>query len=168
MILLLILAGVAINFALGENGILKGTETAVDKYQNKAEQEQNELAKIDDYIQNGRSTNENANKYSTDEQVIGTWIDGKPLYRKVITSSIGLTYGTILIENVDTMVNQYGSQRYNPTGEPFHFPIIYGSDILRGILNTSNQIYLHANGKYNLTTSIGDIKWVFEYTKITD
>ena len=23
-------------------------------------------------------------KYSTDEQVIGTWIDGKPLYRKVI------------------------------------------------------------------------------------
>ncbi len=38
----------------GENGILKGAETAVDKYQNKAEQEQNELAKIDDYIQNSR------------------------------------------------------------------------------------------------------------------
>ena len=24
------------------------------------------------------------NNYSTEEQVIGTWIDGKPLYRKVI------------------------------------------------------------------------------------
>ena len=54
--MLLILAGVAINFALGENGILKGAEYAVDKYQNKAEQEQNELAQIDDYIQNGRET----------------------------------------------------------------------------------------------------------------
>ncbi len=40
----------------GDNGILKGAEYAVDKYQNKAEQEQNELAKIDDYIQNGRET----------------------------------------------------------------------------------------------------------------
>ncbi len=38
----------------GENGILKGAEYATDKYENKAEQEQNELAKIDDYIQNGR------------------------------------------------------------------------------------------------------------------
>ncbi len=40
----------------GDNGILRGAEYAVDKYQNKAEQEQNELAKIDDYIQNGRET----------------------------------------------------------------------------------------------------------------
>ena len=56
VILLLILAGVAINFALGDNGILKVAEYATDKYQNKVEQEQNELAKIDDYIQNGRET----------------------------------------------------------------------------------------------------------------
>ncbi len=41
----------------GNNGILKGAETVVDKYQNKVEQEQNELAKIDDYIQNGREGN---------------------------------------------------------------------------------------------------------------
>ena len=54
VILLLILVGVAINFALGENGILRGAEYAVDKYQNKAEQEQNELAKIDDYIKGNR------------------------------------------------------------------------------------------------------------------
>ncbi len=126
----------------GENGILKSAEYAVDKYQNKAEQEQNELAKIDDYIQNGRASNEKVNNYSTNEQVIGTWIDGKPLYRKVITSPIGLTSGTVLIENVDTMVNQYGSQTWNDSGEPFHFPIISGSDSLRPILNSLNQIYL--------------------------
>lgn len=30
---------------------------------------------------------ENAQVYSQEEQVIGTWIDGKPLYRKIITGS---------------------------------------------------------------------------------
>ena len=30
---------------------------------------------------------DNTNTYSTDEKVVGTWIDGKPLYRKVITLS---------------------------------------------------------------------------------
>ncbi len=68
----------------GNNGILKGAEYATDKYQNKAEQEQNELAKIDDYIQNGRANNENANKYSENEQIIGTWIDGKTIYQKTV------------------------------------------------------------------------------------
>ncbi len=66
VILLLILAGVAINFALGENGILKGAEYAVDKYQNKAEQEQNELAKVDDYIQGNRQT-EKVTNYNISE-----------------------------------------------------------------------------------------------------
>ena len=30
----------------------------------------------------------NINKYSTEEQVIGKWIDGKPLYRKIISHTI--------------------------------------------------------------------------------
>ena len=30
---------------------------------------------------------ENFSIYSTNEQVIGTWIDGKPIYRKVVTLS---------------------------------------------------------------------------------
>ena len=29
----------------------------------------------------------NFNKYSTTEEVIGTWIDGKPIYRKVIQTT---------------------------------------------------------------------------------
>ncbi len=80
----------------GDNGILKGAETAVDKYENKAEQEQNELAKIDDYIQNGRATENNINEYSTTEQVVGKWIDGKKVYRKIIPISSGISSrGTI-------------------------------------------------------------------------
>ncbi len=101
VILLLILAGVAINFALGDNGILRGAEYATDKYQNKAEQEQNELAKIDDYIQNGRATVtiskeeyeklKKANTYTTDEVEIGTWIDGKIIYRRIISLPSGIS-----------------------------------------------------------------------------
>lgn len=31
-------------------------------------------------------------KYSTEEQVVGTWIDGKPLYRKVLQTTLNGTY----------------------------------------------------------------------------
>ena len=44
--------GVAINFALGENGILKSAEYAVDKYQNKAEQENKTLGNYENTIEN--------------------------------------------------------------------------------------------------------------------
>lgn len=36
----------------------------------------------------------NNNTYSTDEQVVGTWIDGKPLYRKVVTIS-NITFNAV-------------------------------------------------------------------------
>ncbi len=121
MILLLILAGVAINFAVGENGILQSAEYAVDKYENKAEQEQNELAKIDDYIENGRETVtiskeeydilKNANTYSEEETKIGTWTNGKTIYRKIIElPKLNRGTDTIIgtIENVDCLIKSYG------------------------------------------------------------
>ena len=44
-----------------------------------------------------------ANTYSTNEQVIGTWIDGKPLYRKVINlnNPICTIEGTFADANTD-------------------------------------------------------------------
>ena len=41
--------------------------------------------------------------YSTDEQVVGTWIDGKPIYRKVIYFS-SLTSISNTIPNMETVV----------------------------------------------------------------
>ena len=51
-------------------------------------------------------------KYSTDEQVIGTWIDGKPLYRKTIISNFEVPFVTQVtsydirhnISNIDKVV----------------------------------------------------------------
>ena len=51
IILLLILAGVAINFALGDNGILRGAEYAVDKYKESADEEQSALDEFLEYIE---------------------------------------------------------------------------------------------------------------------
>ena len=44
----------------------------------------------------------NENNYSTGEQIIGTWINGKPLYRKVIESTMptATTDGTAVAKNI--------------------------------------------------------------------
>ena len=53
----------------------------------------------------------NLDVYSTEETIIGTWIDGKPIYRKVI--DVGSGSGDFThphaISNLDTVVNAYGS-----------------------------------------------------------
>lgn len=46
----------------------------------------------------------NIGKYSTDEIRIGTWIDGKPLYRKVINNPYTCTSG------VDFVVSEFSSE----------------------------------------------------------
>ena len=50
------------------------------------------------------------NDYSTEEQIIGTWVDGKPLYQKVteFSSVKTITNGTqlpVLAENVECIIN---------------------------------------------------------------
>ena len=48
------------------------------------------------------------NDYSTDEQIIGTWIDGKPLYQKTFeVNSLGSGTKTIAhgISNIGTIVD---------------------------------------------------------------
>ena len=51
--------------------------------------------------------------YSTEEQVVGTWIDGKPIYRKVIdcgalpnATAKEIPHG---ITNLDMIINMYGT-----------------------------------------------------------
>lgn len=52
----------------------------------------------------------NKHTYSTEEQVIGTWIDGKPIYRKVIYSTINKS-GTVSVQhgiaNLGIVTNMY-------------------------------------------------------------
>ena len=58
MIVLIILAGVSINFIFGKEGIFTKTQTAVETYQNAQNEEEIQIAKysneIDRYVEGGR------------------------------------------------------------------------------------------------------------------
>lgn len=106
------------------------------------------------------------NDYSTDEICIGKWIDGKPLYRKVIVSETIPTQGTVVVQNADTLVNQYGSMKYIPNDQQFNFPFNDGINQIRLMLNnSSHEIFLVASGDYINYSYVGKAKFVVEYTK---
>jgi len=84
IIILIILAGVAISLSLGENGIFSKAKWATQSYANEQAKEETQIAEmeneINEYIQGGRSEKEL--QYSLNEQLVGRWITGKPLYQK--------------------------------------------------------------------------------------
>lgn len=110
------------------------------------------------------------NEYSTEEQVIGKWIDGKPLYRKVISSNFASTVnsqktiGTIKDFNV---IVKFEGYFINPTNDRFYpFPFaLNDEDISVNFYKVTGEIfevhnYSYANNLYCYA--------VVEYTKTTD
>ena len=85
IIILLILAGISIS-ALTQTGLFGKAKQAEQKSKDVQEQENLTLAdyenKIDSTINGNREKNNN-NQYSLEEKAIGTWIDGKTIYKKV-------------------------------------------------------------------------------------
>ena len=97
--------------------------------------------------------------YSTNETVVGTWIDGKPIYRKVVTLSttktidmngISISHG---ISNINIPIDCKG---INNTACAV-------SDLFW--VNTKNSI----SGTFYNAEGFEGVKFlVFEYTKTTD
>ncbi len=161
----------------GDNGILKSAEYAVNKYENAQKTENKNIDdisnEIDNIIKNSTTVgtrNENANNYSTDEQVIGTWIDGKKLYRKVYKATTPSTSeSTAIVDiselNVDTQVNIYGSIFTPENGSAYSLNTCFGStDTVATWFNKTN-IYMKVSytNRQNRPCII-----VIEYTKTTD
>ena len=116
-------------------------------------------------------TIDNPSVYSTDEQIVGTWINGKPIYRKTFTDIIGPSvlnvwqdavdvsnlnielalkfYGTSIIEDYHLPINSSGSN-----GKSFTQAIYRISSKTIQIINAANT---------NCTNHI-----TIEYTKTTD
>ena len=114
------------------------------------------------------------NEYSTDEIKIGTWIDGKPLYRKVYTGTIsteGTNYNyndiTGLSNTIDQIVGFGGYANNNQTG---------GNRISNSIPNMwINATYFPIEHRIRIYSydktwfAIGTSYYlVVEYTKTTD
>ena len=103
------------------------------------------------------------NNYSTDEQVVGTWINGKPLYRKVVVidnPSNGMTFS---IDNIDEPINVSWKQVFQ--SQKIHFS--YGDNVGTYCLISFNL------ASKNFEISIGNgfsgkMVAILEYTKTTN
>ena len=103
--------------------------------------------------------------YSTDEMIIGRWIDGKPLYRKVIKASVNQGVQKIYDVsnmNLDDIIRMDGSISQS-RGSIVHIPYGTGSNDFAVIYypKSSNQIEVN-------TTRAGIVNIILEYTKTTD
>ena len=107
--------------------------------------------------------------YSEDETIIGTWIDGKPVYRKVCNmsgptnTSTSTTYDISNL-NIDTIV-KYDSHWYwsnnNVVQVPFANNTGYAITTIVGKTSISNTTTLSSWYNSNITVTL-------EYTKTTD
>lgn len=110
-------------------------------------------------------------EYSTTEKIIGRWINGKPIYRKVINAT-KLSGTNLLISisdlNIDTIFfDRTHSYIVTPSGIVYPFPYNYSntSDTYTTCERDGNNIKINSSeGAY----SNGQIKLVIEYTKTTD
>ena len=171
IIILLILAGVSIALLTGKNGIIKKAELAKQKSE-EAELEENEILsdyenKIGKYI-NG-TKNENENNYSTNEVKIGTWIDGKPLYRKVITGlkspSQNGVWKNIYTEPDAEMLMVEKLLFYTDNGKILELNYAEGVGIFYAIYRNEIQSYISVN-QSNFGNK--DMLLILNYTKATD
>lgn len=106
--------------------------------------------------------------YSTEEQVIGTWIDGKPLYRKTIVANFELQFATQVtcydvrhnISNIDKVVH---SEMTDGTKHIPNLSMSGGTTTIDYVSSTMIEIrYI------NDSWSSRDWYITLEYTKTTD
>ena len=108
--------------------------------------------------------------YSTEETKIGTWIDGKPLYRKVLSLTTPSTTNSTKIANFDKtfiIKNYYGNVFISASNQllpiNFYFTDVY--KIATYVVNNSGEIYMKIGSeayRYQQATL------TIEYTKTTD
>ena len=131
-------------------------------------QQDNVLNDVKDYV-------DNSNSYSTEEvKTGGTWIDGKPIYRKVLTATLQTNEEVLTIEISSQLKSILGIRGILTTSQNVDFPIPYcfvdGSSV--------NQVYVYCQGlnliiiprstSGNYFKAGCTIRAIIEYTKTTD
>lgn len=122
-------------------------------------------------LQNKVTELEKENVYSTEEQVVGKWIDGKPLYRKVLNNisvegktatAPKYTYINNLPNSIDKIFIKYATVLVNTNNLLLPF-ISTDGGIIKINNITTEQIMIT-----NETTYSGIGTLILEYTKTTD
>ena len=116
-------------------------------------------------------------KYSTEEQVVGEWIDGKPVYQRTFVKSSDFSadfyFADLSDSNIDTIINGEGwwsrlagevvtqypfGRTETPTYPIYDVNIRYAGDVKKlRVLITSYPIY-----------EITSMRYTIQYTKTTD
>lgn len=112
--------------------------------------------------------------YSTEETRIGTWVDGRPLYRKVLQLTMpSKTDSEVVIgnlQNVLALVHMYGVST-DKSGyqcpEPFVYPGDYGNSLDGIYLSPSGGIMCKVGSQRNHIIKM-PVTIIAEYTKTTD
>lgn len=114
-------------------------------------------------------TNQN---YSTTEQVVGTWIDGKPLYQIVISataptvSTSGSWVASHTAHNIANVDLIYVKEAIDITStETFTLPFITNAGYVIKATVTTTEVALTSN---NSGFSAHEFKVILNYTKTTD
>lgn len=107
-------------------------------------------------------------KYSTEEQIIGTWIDGKPIYRKVIESSStgeikhGISDINCVVKVNASLIRNGGIMNVMPNGIPNDAYYLSIQDI------TKTDVVIGKGSEFQGDLAITKIFIIMEYTKTTD
>lgn len=106
---------------------------------------------------------ENITTYSTEEKVIGKWIDGKPLYQKTFYIESGLSNGMTIATIPNIKIRKMcGTSKYR-NGDYYPFPFTnapYSECWVRYAPNGNITLVL--------SDSFSDLSFTIEYTKTTD
>ena len=123
---------------------------------------------------NGKGINGDLHNYSTEEQVVGTWIDGKPLYEKTFKTTVNVTgsteyFSNVIVEDAEEyfIENAFCTENENGTGAiqmigSVNFNGNYDYNITSFNLNTGRWWIIRGGGTSPYTTII------VRYTKTTD
>lgn len=112
-------------------------------------------------------------EYSTNEHVIGTWIDGKPLYRKsvsfnnvAVSKNVTLAHG---ISNADKIIHKKGVFIVDDgtTFESRDYPLVSYSGAMLGFLANKTNIVFAGDDSWSANANRSHI-FTLEYTKTTD
>ena len=166
IIILLILAGISIS-SLTQIGLFEKTKQAEQKSKDAQELENSTLGSygnsINEIISTGsREENSNNNQYSLEEKAIGTWIDGKTIYRKVYTGMVTEVNQDLFttVDEIDALVEVKGYLKTNVTNYIFPFNFTQNGSSQAAIFLKPDSKTIAYRG-----TDTGNFYVVIEYTK---
>lgn len=110
-------------------------------------------------------------EYSTDEKIVGKWIDGKPIYEKTIVIQSNFTTPFEVASNIDKLINVRAFR--DNTNANSIFPYLpnsvenYNAFVISGYFNKTDKMWRPQIGS-SIVDATTAIYYTFQYTKTTD